>query len=391
MEKKILIVKGESQYNVLRIATDEIAKGFANKGYYVEVLDMLNPKEKILIHKKMTSESYAFIFSCQALRFEDLQNDGTPFLESVKSPYFTWIFDDLLHHLHKVQNQVYDYTYMLSVDEEMQDIAITMYPHLKNIAGLIHGGFCGMEGAVEKDIEVLFPGTISKEPVIEDIIEEPMPVEKLLAEKTIQQLEVMPWLSVRKALEAVMRSLGEEMSGDLLLELSGVILYVDLYFRYQCRYRMMKALLESGVKLHVVGSGTNDLLEQYKDNITVCGAKDITEVVKLIQRSKVVINPFPIIFYKGAHERIFTALLNKAVCFTPYSEYLDDLLGNRVQFIDLKNLDNMVKDVNKALDSYDGEVMQNLLEDNYRYALENHTWEIRGKEIAEFYESIYGE
>ncbi len=390
MEKKILIVKGESQYNVLRIATDEIAKGFSNKGYYVEVLDMLNPKEKILIHKKMTSESYAFIFSCQALRFEDLQNDGIPFLESVKSPYFTWIFDDLLHHLHKVQNQVYDHTYMLSVDEEMQDIALTMYPQLKNIAGLIHGGFCGTEDVVEKDIEVLFPGTLSKEPVIEDIIEEPMPVEKLLAEKAIQQLEVTPWLSVRKALEIVMRTLGEEMSGDLLLELSGVILYVDLYIRYQCRYRMMKALLGNGINLHVVGSGTNDLLEQYKDNITVCGAKDITEVVKLIQRSKVVMNPFPVIFYKGAHERIFTALLNKAICFTPYSEYLDDLLGNRIQFVDMKNLDNMVQDVKKTLEIYDDDAMQKLLEDNYQYALENHTWEVRGREIVEFYESIYG-
>lgn len=390
MEKKVLVVKGASQYNVLRVAAEEIAKGFASKGYQVEMLDMLDSNENQMIGNKMVNDTYAFIFSCQALLFNDIQDDGTPFLEHVKSPYFGWIFDDMLHHLPRVQNQVYDHTFLLSVDEEMQDIALTMYPHLRNIAGLNHGGFLGEIDSVEKDIEVLFPGTLSRVPRIQDIIEEPLPIEKLLAEKTIEQLKETPHLSVRKALEMVMAKLGEEMTGDLLEELSGVILYVDLYIRYYFRYEMMKSLLENGIKLHVVGSGTNDLLEQYKDSITVCGAKDITEVVKLIQRSQIVINPFPVIFYKGAHERIFTALLNRTICFTPYSEYLDDLLGNRVQFINMKNLQAMADDVKKVLEIYDDEVMQGLLTDNYEYALANHTWKVRGQEIVEFYESIYG-
>ncbi len=387
--KRILVIKGESRYNVLRIATDEVAKGFAEMGYDVEIADLLMENERC-VAEKMLTEEYAFIFSCQALYFDKEYSNGAPFIQMIKSPYISWIFDDMLHHLHRVMHQMYDHTVLLSVDEEMQDIACRMLPEVKNMAGLIHGGFEGSGEYVEKDIDVLFPGTIGTEPALEKFIKEPMPIERMLAAETIKQIEVIPQLSVRKALELVLNRLGEELTGDLLVELSGVILYVDLYIRHRCRYRMMETLLKSGIHLHVVGSGENDLMTCYKDQITICGAKDVTEVVKLMQRSKIVMNPFPVIFYQGAHERIFTALLNKAVCFTPYSEYLDHLLGNRVQFIDMNDLQTMADDVKKVIETCDNEEMQKILENNYIYALENHTWKVRGREIAEFYESLYG-
>ena len=386
----ILVLKGASRYNVLRVAVDNIAQGFREKGYQVEILDLLDNDDMEKVQDKMLLGSYAFIFSCQALFFDGDNIEGTPFIEYISSPYIAWIVDDLLYHVERIQNQVFDHTYLFFVDEEMPKIASKMYPQLKNLASLLHGGFKGKEERVEKDIDVLLPGSLGKEPVFDAFIPNPMPIEKLLAEQTIKQLDIAPTLSVRKALELVLNRLGEELTGDLLQELYNVIAYVDSYIRYQCRYQIMETLLKNNIKLYVVGNGSNELLEKYKENITVCGGRDIKEVVGLMQRSKIVLNPVPNVFYKGSHERVFTAMLNKSICFTPYSEYVDDLLGDRVKFIDMKNLQSMADCVKEVIERYDSSDIQKQLNDNYEYALANHTWEMRGREIIDFYESIYG-
>lgn len=389
MDKKVLVIKGESRYNVLRVAADEIAKGFVQKGYQVEKVDLLADDEKQILNK-IFNESYSFIFSCQALYFKEFFEDGTPYIEKVKSPYIGWIFDDMLYHLPRVQNQVYDHTYLLFTDEEMQDISYSMFPQTKNLAGLLHGGFIGKEGKVEKDIDVLFPGSIGNKPVLESFIEEPLPIERLLIEETIKQLHETPALSVRRALEVVLNRLGEELSGDLLEELLGVTYYVDAYIRYECRYQIMEELLKNNIKLCVVGNGNNELFERYKENITVTGGLDIEDVIQLMQRSKIVMNPLPVVFYKGAHERIFTAMLNRAICFTPYSEFLDEMMGDKLQFIDMHNLQSMADRVKEMINRYETDDVQKMLDTNYEYAMQNHTWAIRGQEIVDFYESIYG-
>ena len=384
----ILVLKGASRYNVLRVAADNIAQGFREKGYQVEILDLLDDGDMEKAQDKMLMESYAFIFSLQALYFNVNSIGGRPFVENINAPYIAWIVDDLVDHVDRIQNQVFDHTYLFFVDVEMSKIASKMYPQLKNLGSLLHGGFTGKEDA-EKDIDVLLPGSLGKEPVFDAFVPNPMPIEKLLAEETIKQLNVTPTLSVRKALELVLNRLGEELSGDLLQELHNVITYVDSYIRYQCRYRIIEALLKNNIKLYVVGNGRNELLEKYKENITICDGRDIKDVVALMQRSKIVLNPVPNVFYKGSHERVFTAMLNKSICFTPYSEYEDALLGDRINYIDMKDLQSMADCVKEVVERFDSPEIQNKLNDNYEYALANHTWELRGQEIIDFYESIY--
>ena len=386
----ILVLKGASQYNVLKVAADNIAQGFREKGYQVEILDLLDDGDMEKAQDKMLMESYAFIFSFQALYFNVNSIGGTPFVENINSPYIAWIVDDLVYHVDRIQNQVFDHTYLFFVDVEMSKIASKMFPQLKNLESLLHGGFMGTEGDVEKDIDVLLPCSLGKEPVFDAFVpnSNPMPIEKLLAEETIKQLNVTPTLSVRKALELVLNRLGEELSGDLLQELHNVITYVDSYIRYQCKYRIIEALLKNNIKLYVVGNGSNELLEKYKENITICDGRDIKDVVALMQRSKIVLNPVPNVFYKGSHERVFTAMLNKSICFTPYSEYEDALLGDRIKYIDMKDLQSMADCVKEVVERFDSPEIQNKLDDNYQYALANHTWELRGQEIIGFYESI---
>lgn len=384
MEKRVLVLKGLSRYDVLRKAADEVVSGFRKRGYTVNILDLVedrNPQKLMLEIQK----GYDFIFSFQALMYDWKAADGTPFISHIKTPLIGWVVDDLIYHCEKTRNLIYDNVYMLTVDNVMVQISKQMYPNSRNIIPLSHGGFDTWRKGVEKDIDVLFPGTIGKKPEWSDFIEDPMPIEQFFADETLKILNNNPQLSVRRALEKVLNQCGEKLDTDLLLELNNVIYYVDEWVRYQCKYRILEALLKNNIHVHIVGDGADELVQQYPDFVTALGSQDITGVMDLMARAKIIINPCPPVFEEGFHERIFTAMLSKAACFTPYSVYVQNKLGTRIEMIDLNNLSKMVSHIGEILSKFD-EYSNQILEDNYVYALEKHTWEKRGEQIVDFFE-----
>lgn len=383
--KKVLVIKGKSKYNVLSRATEEIAEGFKLRGYEVAWMDgqEKNPLQKIL------GEEYCFIFSCQAFYFDTVLGQSVPLLQDLKRPYIGWIFDDPLYHRDRIRNVKFDNAWLFTVDAQFPNVIQMMYPATKNIFFLPHGGFLQKEllvengGALDKEYDILFPGNLGEKPSIEDCIPDCMPIEKFFIQETLKLLERCPQLSSRLALEQVLRSNGEEMSGELLMELDRVVGYVDLYLRYECKYRILNELIKEGFSVHIAGKGMENTLASAA-NVAYHGEVDIEDVVAMIGKSKIVINPVPTLT-GGMHERIVTAMLGRAACFTPYNAYLEESLGQRLEYIWMNDLGGMAKRIRQILEefpAYDASVLQ----DNYRYAMENHTWGKRGEQIVEFYE-----
>jgi hypothetical protein len=172
----------------------------------------------------------------------------------------------------------------------------------------------------------------------------------------------------------------------MLHELEGVIDYLICWVRYECKYQLIKSLLEAGYHLHIAGEGHDKIVEEYESQITWLGVTDIDSTVDYIARSKIVINPLMQVFAEGMHERIFTAMLNRAVCFTPYSEFIHSQLGKRVEYIDMDCIPKMFARIDAILSDYDS--VQEQLESNYCYAKENHSWQKRGEQIVEYMKGV---
>ena len=83
--------------------------------------------------------------------------------------------------------------------------------------------------------------------------------------------------------------------------------------------------------------------------------------------------------------RLCTALLCKAVCFTPWSPYLESNFGNLFRYVNLDNLEEMTAEIRYILEH--PETIEEQIEKNYALAMEYHTWKKRGEEIIDFYES----
>lgn len=364
---------GQSQYEVLRKAAIYTAKGFEKSGMEVTIVDSTSEDFDASI---LYGTQYDLIFMNQAFIYGLKLDNGKDLLYMIKSRVCGWIFDDVLFHYNRVLANKYSHTSLLSIDGEADRIMRIMQPGLNPINTVLHGGFLAKEPNQKKTIDILCPCTLGKKPAWKN---EPTAFEKELACVALNRWNENPEMSARKAVETVINALGEKLDRGALLGLTNVVMYVMDSIRYTCRKKILEELVKTDLKVHLVGRQDQD--EQYPSNVTVHGPMEIDSVVDLFAKSKIVINPFPCVYEEGAHERIFTALLNKAVCFTPGYPFLRELLSDRVEYIDLKNMEAFSTRVKSVLSN--SESIGEKLEDNFKYAFENHTWEKRGEEIIE--------
>lgn len=384
----ILLVKGTSKFNVLRRAADEIALGFQKAGHQVTVFDLESQNYSSSDLYEEIEKPYDFVFSCQAIGFETTLGNGVPLLRAINKPYIGWIFDDPLYHMPRIQNLSSNTAYLFTIDQQFPDVIKTLYPDSKNVFFLPHGGFPQANATLnnplkEKDIDILFSGTITSKPVLSE--QSFMPIEEYLATHALQRLESVPGLSVRTAMELTLQEAGESPTPELWKELSNVICYLDRVVRYTCKYNVLHTLLKNGLHIHIAGEGNEEFSHLYPGQVTTYGPLNIDDVISLIGRSKIVINPVPTLT-QGLHERIVTAMLGHAFCFTPYSQYLYDNWRDCLNFINMRNLSETVTTIKEILKNY--ESYQTKLEHNYKKAVQEHTWEQRGIQIVKFYEGI---
>lgn len=180
--------------------------------------------------------------------------------------------------------------------------------------------------------------------------------------------------------------LGESFTGNILRELDRVIKFLDDYMRYHCRYNIIETLLKAGLKIDLIGQGCEMFAEKYPAQISVHGGKDVSDTVAIMSRAKIIINAF-FPYEMGTHERIITAMLNNAACFSPKNPYLEQEFGNKIELIDLLDLPKMTEKIHYILDNFD-EYKVNVLDNNKIWALNGHTWENRGEQIIDFYEKV---
>ena len=379
----ILIMKGQSRYGVLRKGADCIAMGFENKGYTIETWDIENGCTLEDLLQKLLRE-YAFIFSCQAIAL-DVHIGNDPLPELFSNTYITWLFDDAMYHYTRIKNVRYPHIFLNVVNEELIQTVSQMVPDAQNISYLPHGGFVNEHDDYNKTIDILFPGSIEEEPILEKWIPDPMPVELLLIDETKEILSEQPELSIRKALNLALQKYELPLTTDLLLALNRVLIYIDLSIRYNCKMQILENLLYNGFTVHMMGTGGAALEKKYPDRLVYLGALDIEQVIEVMGHARIIINPCPV-FPDGYHERIFTALLNKAICFTPYSPYLDKHMGDRLKYIHLNDLEDMSRQMRDILDNYP--TYGPFIEDNYTYSISHHTWEKRAEEIITRFEHI---
>lgn len=383
--KKILVVKGQSAYNVLRYAADMICEGFCRCGYEIDVVDVEQEgaTEKLLACLERRSE-YAFYFSIQAL-FWDMEQMELPQIQELKR--VGWIVDDPVYHsVRLLQSTGKDAHLLLVRDSHVKQVERD-YPQFDDVRTLYHGGFTGSGNVdyAKKDIDVFFPGTYVSLEASEKNIQAMEGVLGTIAmrvkDRIVGENLACAWMD---ELRSFLKDISFDISEKEFCVLAREMEVLDMYQRDYMRQKVVEALLAAGITVTVVGAGWNHYTGAGREHLKILSDEgmDITEVIGLMERSKIVLNNTNIL--DGLHERILTAMLAKAVCVTNEYSLLNALFkdGEELVTFPLNHMETLPVIVKNLLENPTRAAQ--IAEAGYRATVEKHTWQRRGEQIVKW-------
>lgn len=244
------------------------------------------------------------------------------------------------------------------------------------------GGFWG-EGYKARKYDLVFTGNYTPVEHLYREIEGLEPDYQQFYRDIMEDLIAHPGQSMDAVMEAhIHRELGEVPDRDKRSAMAGMV-FIDICVRSYFRGKIIRELAESGVKVHVFGAKWDALSCKKPENIISTGREvDSLTCVEAVRNAKISLNIMPW-FKDGAHDRVFTAMLQGTVSLTDDSRYLREQLvdGEDVVFFSLEDIPRLSEAVRRLLAEPEGAVR--IAENGYKKAKAQHTWRVRAQSLME--------
>lgn len=186
-----------------------------------------------------------------------------------------------------------------------------------------------------------------------------------------------PTQSVDAVMERHIRDeLGAVPEEQLCAAMSGMI-WIDLFVRSYFREKVVQTLADAGIIVRVFGSDWEKIHCKKPQNVRTSGGKvNSAACVQAMRDARIALNVMPW-FKDGAHDRVFTAMLQGTVALTDDSRYLREECrdGENICFYSLRALEQLPDQVVSLLE--DPVRMAELAERGYRMAEKRHRWKNR--------------
>lgn len=174
----------------------------------------------------------------------------------------------------------------------------------------------------------------------------------------------------------IKEELGYVSDGELCGAMAGMAV-IDLYVRTYFRGEAVRTLAECGLKVDVFGAGWEELSCKKPQNIVRHGGQVTSErCVEAVQNARLSLNLMPW-FKDGAHDRIFTAMLQQTVALTDDSRYLREQFadGRELKYFSLKETAALPEIASALLRDTQG--LEEMAVRGRKKALASHTWQQR--------------
>ncbi len=378
---RIVILKGQSAGNVLRLAADQLCVGFKNLDINCLMIDLgeniTSNEELQKIVGELSSEDNRAVISMQALLFE-LKYNGKSLMDCIKCPVYGWIFDHPICHGQRLELPKSERVHVMCVDQKHVLMVEQYYPNIKHVHFMPHRGFLTNVMNIPwqyRKIEVLFAGRYVDYMETLNSVEKinQTPSYKAIQDNLMKRMLDYPEDTYEESVRYCVKH------SDLDSDENSVVWLEIMYHVYRASYEkfrqdMIAALLERGQKVTVCGRGWEKFQTPHRDLLTVLDDREymIEDVVELMKNSKVVLNTVPV-FRAGAHERIFTAMLSGAVCATDENEYLHEIFSqDEILFYSVKEPDKLAEKIQYILSHT--EEAESMTVKAFVKAMKGYTW-----------------
>ncbi len=376
---KILILKGQSRYDVLRIFSDTMASAFKKLGNDVEIFDgTVEDVTAQLQHTKL--QYYDLVFSFNGIMVDScdiiLNNPDTLFWSFlVDHPYYHHIRLRVPHKNHIVS--CIDHTHVQYLKQ--------YYPNIKASYFMPHGGnvpSTPLKDYNDRKYNVVFLGSYSDTQPLETSISQLPDLVKMIVNEVIKNYYSIWTEPLENLYQYEFKKYQLDLSKEELSAFLNEISYVDEYIRAINRELILNTLTANGIVVDVFGANWEHYECPNPENLRIHGHLGYTEALEVMCNSKLVLNPLPL-FTNGSHERVFTSMLCGAVCVSEQNMYLSKEFtdGENIAFFQMQNLLQLPKIIQALLD-HPSEAAS-IAEKGHALAAEHHTWEKRAEDLLE--------
>lgn len=275
--------------------------------------------------------------------------------------------------------------YQVSIDKLHRDYLKKFYPNVKSDIFLPLGGTSlypdyDYPSVDERDFDVLFTGNFTPKEEFDQYIERNGDEYAVFYRSMIDELIKNP----SKPDDAVMeehlrREFPDAPDKDICGTIANMI-FIDTYIRFYFREKVVKTLLDHKIHVHCIGKGWDRLTCKYPEYLTYEEDQASLGCLKRMTNAKISLNVMPW-FKNGAHDRVFNAMANGAVCVTDHSIYLDEQLtdNENVIFYDLSDIEALPKRIKMLL--CDSKKQEKIAQNAYTFTMHNHTWAQRAETL----------
>ncbi|MBD5502612.1 MAG: DUF4422 domain-containing protein [Lachnospiraceae bacterium] len=201
-------------------------------------------------------------------------------------------------------------------------------------------------------------------------------------EMVMDYLITHPQETMESAMEFCLKSVQPELSDWELKLMLQKHCFIETNLCAMYRLEIVRSMVEAGINVCVCGEGWENTDLYQHPNLKIYTRIPFMEGIALMEESKIVLNQMAW-FKDGGSERIFNAMLQKAVCLTDDSIYLKEHFKHKedIIFYSLSVLEELPGVVKELLEQPDK--MQEIADNGYKKALTHHTWVRRAEELAE--------
>ena len=200
---------------------------------------------------------------------------------------------------------------------------------------------------------------------------------RIFYRRITEDLIADPAQSVDAVMERHIRNeLGAVPEEQLCAAMSGMI-WIDLFIRSYFREKVVQTLADAGIIVRVFGADWEKIHCKKPQNVRTSGGKvNSAACVQAMRDARIALNVMPW-FKDGAHDRVFTAMLQGTAALTDDSRYLREECrdGENICFYSLRALEQLPDRVVSLLE--DPVRMAELAERGYRMAEKRHRWKKR--------------
>lgn len=345
--RRIALIKGPSQYGLLRFFIDDAARAFQMRGYQTVVLDALAVENDLEIYRQLRDAAPLDLVLTIGIFGASRDEFGRSIFEATGTPHVIQYVDHPLHHRNRLVATARD-SALLFIDRSHVRAVSTLYgddrfayfgfgPHAAQGEPVTLPADAETYESL-RPIPFLFAGTVSPlGPYPWEGL--PSSVEQVFTEaaeiaaqvETVSCLELVDQVFAHRGLDPNGPGVSKSLSTQLL-RVRELAIYVHEWIRIQRRARLLEAAGEAGIPLTLVGNGTERYAGRYK-SFDCRGQVDFREATALMQQSRVILN-CNANFGEGSHERSLTAMLAGAVAATATSTfYTDNFVKDRDLFL----------------------------------------------------------